>query len=56
MERTRVVLARLQMSAEDLDRRDKIARDDLLANADPAAVLQALICGSSCIGIMTRVT
>jgi hypothetical protein len=45
MERTRVVLARLHMSAADLDRRDEIARQHLLADADPAAVLLALIRG-----------
>jgi len=39
------VRARLHMSAADLDRRDEIARQHLLADADPAAVLLALIRG-----------
>lgn len=45
MEKTRVMLARLHMDDTTLDRRDDLARQHLLAEADPAAVLHALIRG-----------
>jgi hypothetical protein len=47
LEYTRLALARLDMSEEDLDRRDDIVRREIMATADPAAVLKALVEGLS---------
>lgn len=44
-EKIRVVLGRLHMTADELIRRDDAARTHLLAEADPAAVLEALVRG-----------
>jgi hypothetical protein len=45
LERTRLVLGRLDMSDADLDKRDEAVRSDIMATADPAAVLSALVRG-----------
>jgi len=45
VEKTRIVLARMHMTTAELYRRDESARQHLLAEADPQAVLQALIRG-----------
>ena len=42
---SRILLARLRVSETDLDRRDELVREHLLAHTDPAAVLRALING-----------
>ena len=44
-ERTRLVLARLDMTDATLDQRDLAVRQDIMATADPAAVLRALVRG-----------
>ena len=45
VERTRLVLARLKMPEAALDERDQAVRQDIMATADPAAVLAALVRG-----------
>jgi hypothetical protein len=45
MERTRLALARLELSEEALDQRDDAIRHEIIASADPAAVLNALVKG-----------
>ena len=45
VERTRLVLARLKMPEAVLDERDQAVRQDIMATADPAAVLAALVRG-----------
>lgn len=47
VERTRLLLAKLSVSDEELDRRDTLVREEVMATADPAAVLNALIRGLS---------
>ena len=50
LERSRLVIARLEMLEEDLDRRDDAVRREIMAQADPAAVLNALVKGLSYLG------
>lgn len=45
LERTRLLLARLEVAEADLDLRDDAVRQDIMATADPAAVLNALVRG-----------
>ena len=45
MERTRLALARLELSEDALDQRDDAIRHEIIASADPAAVLNALVKG-----------
>src|SRR5262249_20985766 len=45
LERTRLALASLHMSEEELDQRDDAVRREIMATADPAAVLNALVQG-----------
>lgn len=45
LERTRLALARLHMSEPELDERDAAVRREIMATADPAAVLSALVQG-----------
>ena len=45
LERTRLMLARLDMSDAAYDRRDDAVRQDIMSAADPAAVLNALVRG-----------
>ena len=45
LERTRLMLARLDMSDAAYDRRDEAVRQDIMSTADPAAVLSALVRG-----------
>jgi hypothetical protein len=48
--KTRLVLARLEVTEADLDRRDDAVRQDIMATADPAAVLNALVRGLAHMG------
>ena len=45
LERTRLLLARLNLSEAALDQRDDAVRQEIMATADPAAVLAALVRG-----------
>lgn len=45
LERTRLTLASLQLSEDELDRRDDAVRREIMATADPSAVLNALVNG-----------
>ena len=45
LERTRLTLASLQLSEDELDRRDDAVRREIMATADPSAVLNALVKG-----------
>ena len=45
LEHTRLLLARLAADESDIDRRDDAIRQDIMATADPAAVLNALVRG-----------
>jgi hypothetical protein len=45
MERTRLALARLELSEDALNQRDDAIRHEIIASADPAAVLNALVKG-----------
>ena len=45
LERTRLMLARLNLSEAALDQRDDAVRQKIMADADPAAVLAALVRG-----------
>ena len=45
LEHTRLVLARLTADESDMDRRDDAIRQGIMATADPAAVLNALVRG-----------
>jgi hypothetical protein len=45
LERTRLALARLELSEEELDQRDDAVRRDIIATADPRAVMNALVKG-----------
>jgi hypothetical protein len=47
VERRRLLLARLNLSEAELDQRDAVVRDDIMAKANPAAVLNALVRGLS---------
>jgi hypothetical protein len=45
MERTRLALARLDLAEDALNQRDEAIRHEIVASADPAAVLNALVKG-----------
>jgi hypothetical protein len=45
LERTRLAIARLDLSEHELDQRDDAVRGDIMATADPSAVLSALVKG-----------
>jgi hypothetical protein len=45
MQRTRLAIARLELSDDALNRRDDAIRHEVVVNADPAAVLNALVKG-----------
>jgi hypothetical protein len=50
IEKTRLVLASINVTEAELDRRDDAIREEIMANADPASVLNALIRGISYLG------
>lgn len=54
--KTRLVLARLEVTEADLDRRDDAVRQDIMVTADPAAVLNALVRGLDHMGTGPLIT